>query len=159
MEKECIVDLGRVFGWDGPLGHLTGGGTMANLEALWVASRLHPGKRVIASEQAHYTHSRISEVLGIPFHPVTVDAHGRMDIDAIESLLREDVDPASLRVFVGYAGWAPGQLDQEMARQAWHVMRLSAEEIFEADPPLWERLIERLDPPGIQTGVAGVPRA
>ena len=48
MEKECIVDLGAMFGWDSPLGHLNGGGTMANLEALWIAERLHPGKRVIA---------------------------------------------------------------------------------------------------------------
>ena len=47
MEKECVVDLGAMFGWDSPLGHLTGGGTMANLEALWVASRLNPGKRRI----------------------------------------------------------------------------------------------------------------
>ena len=67
MEKECIVELGRMCGWDAPLGHLTGGGTMANLEALWIAGRLHPGKRIIASEQAHYTHSRITEVLGMPF--------------------------------------------------------------------------------------------
>ena len=35
MEKECIVALGAMFGWQNPLGHLTGGGTMANLEALW----------------------------------------------------------------------------------------------------------------------------
>ena len=34
MEKECIVELGRLFGWDRPFGHLAGGGTMANLEAL-----------------------------------------------------------------------------------------------------------------------------
>ena len=52
MEKECVVELGKTFGWDNPLGHLTGGGTMANLEALWVAGKLHPGKRIIASEQA-----------------------------------------------------------------------------------------------------------
>ena len=72
MEKECIVELGSLFGWRHPLGHLTGGGTMANLEALWVAGKLHPGKRVVASEQAHYTHQRITDVLGIPFSPVAV---------------------------------------------------------------------------------------
>jgi len=87
MEKECIVDLGRMFGWEQPLGHLTGGGTMANLEALWVAGRLSPGKRVIASEQAHYTHGRITEVLGIPFAPVAVTTDGRMDVAAVERLL------------------------------------------------------------------------
>jgi len=88
MEKECVRDIGVVFGWDEHLGHLTGGGTMANLEALWVASRLHPGKKVIASEQAHYTHGRISEVLGIPFSAVEVTSDGRMDISEIESQLR-----------------------------------------------------------------------
>jgi tyrosine decarboxylase/aspartate 1-decarboxylase len=89
MEKECIVELAAMFGWDKPLGHLTGGGTMANLEALWVAGRLHPGKQVLASSQAHYTHSRISEVLGLPFAPVPVTANGRMDVAEIETLLRQ----------------------------------------------------------------------
>ena len=88
MEKECVVELGEMFGWKSPLGHLTGGGTMANLEALWVAGRLHEGKRVVASAQAHYTHSRISDVLGLPFSPVAVSGDGRMDIGELETLLR-----------------------------------------------------------------------
>jgi glutamate/tyrosine decarboxylase-like PLP-dependent enzyme len=78
-----------MFGWEAPLGHLTSGGTMANLEALWVASRLHPGKRVIGSEQAHYTHSRISDVLGIAYTPVSVSRDGRMDVDAVEAELKK----------------------------------------------------------------------
>jgi len=92
MEKECVADIGRMFGWDQALGHLTGGGTMANLEALWVAGRLHPGNRVVASAQAHYTHGRISEVLKVPFDPVGSDARGRMDVSALEEqLARGDV--------------------------------------------------------------------
>ena len=87
FEKECIIELGKMFGWEEPLGHLTGGGTMANLEALWVAGQLHPGKRVIASAQAHYTHSRISDVLGIAFEKVRVSNDGRMDLVHIEELL------------------------------------------------------------------------
>ena len=88
LEKECIVELGQMFGWENPLGHLTGGGTMANLEALWVAGRLQPDKRIIASRQAHYTHSRISEVLGLDFAAVDVDDSGRMRVEHIEELLR-----------------------------------------------------------------------
>ena len=87
MEKECIARLGRIFGWDTPLGHLTGGGTMANLEALWVAGRSNPGKQVIASSMAHYTHGRISEVLQIPFAPIDVDERGRIDVDSCRALL------------------------------------------------------------------------
>ena len=60
-----------MFGWKNFLGHLCGGGTMANLEALWAAGQLQPGKKILASEQAHYTHKRISAVLPIPAYPET----------------------------------------------------------------------------------------
>jgi glutamate/tyrosine decarboxylase-like PLP-dependent enzyme len=103
LEIECIGELGRMYGWDEPLGHLTGGGTMANLEALWVAGRLHPGKRIIASKQAHYTHSRISDVLGMPFSPVAVDDSGRMQLDAIEELLKQG-DVGTIVATIGNTG-------------------------------------------------------
>lgn len=103
MEKECIVDLGRMFGWDAPLGHLAGGGTMANLEALWVAGRVHPGRKIIASRMSHYTHSRISEVLGLPFADVDVDADGRMDVGALEAALAKG-DVGTVVVTIGTTG-------------------------------------------------------
>ncbi|HEX4438956.1 MAG TPA: aminotransferase class I/II-fold pyridoxal phosphate-dependent enzyme [Thermoanaerobaculia bacterium] len=85
MEREAVARIAAMFGWDEPgfLGHLCGGGTMANLEALWVAGRLHPGGAVVASSQAHYTHGRISAVLGLPFESVPCDALGRMDTGAL----------------------------------------------------------------------------
>jgi len=88
MELECIAALGEMFGLEKPLGHLCGGGTMANLEALWVAGRLNPGKKIVASSQAHYTHSRISEVLGLDFSTVPVTPDGRMDVIELEKLLK-----------------------------------------------------------------------
>ncbi len=103
MEKECIREIGRIFSWDAPLGHLAGGGTMANLEALWVAGRAQPGKQVIASEMAHYTHARISEVLGIPFAAVEVDAEGRMDVAAVEQRLASG-DVGTVVVTMGTTG-------------------------------------------------------
>ncbi|MDA0707319.1 MAG: aminotransferase class I/II-fold pyridoxal phosphate-dependent enzyme [Proteobacteria bacterium] len=104
LEKECIVELGAMYGWDNPLGHLTGGGTMANLEALWIAGRLRPGKRIIASAQAHYTHQRISDVLGLPFAPVAVDDAGRMRLAAIESLLQQG-DVGTIVATIGNTGF------------------------------------------------------
>jgi glutamate/tyrosine decarboxylase-like PLP-dependent enzyme len=89
MEKECIVELGKMFGWSQPLGHLAGGGTMANLEALWVAGKLGPGQRIVGSEQAHYTHKRICEVLGIPFTALRSTADGRIDLQHLETVLGE----------------------------------------------------------------------
>jgi tyrosine decarboxylase/aspartate 1-decarboxylase len=83
MEKEAVAEIAGMFGWQSFLGHLCGGGTMANLEALWVAGQLQPGKKILASEQAHYTHGRISGVLQLPFEAVACDSRGRMDANAL----------------------------------------------------------------------------
>jgi tyrosine decarboxylase/aspartate 1-decarboxylase len=87
LEKEAVAQLAAMFGWQEHLGHLCGGGTMANLEALWVAGQLHPGKKIIASDQSHYTHKRISAVLQLPFAQVPADNRGRMDPSALEKML------------------------------------------------------------------------
>jgi len=89
MEREAVSALARMFGWDEHLGHLTSGGTMANLEALWVAGQLAPGKTMLASEQAHYTHKRISGVLQLKFEAIPCDARGRMDVDALTKRLAQ----------------------------------------------------------------------
>lgn len=92
LEKEAVAEIASMFGWKEFLGHLCGGGTMANLEALWVAGQLHPGKKILASEQAHYTHSRISSVLQLTFEKVACDRLGRMDLDALaKRVARGDV--------------------------------------------------------------------
>ena len=91
-EKEAVAEIARMIGWTEYLGHLTGGGTMANLEALWIAGQLAPGKTILASEQAHYTHQRICGVLQLRFESVPCDDRGRMDIDALKKRLsRGDV--------------------------------------------------------------------
>lgn len=89
MEKEVVTDLANMIGWQAHLGHLTGGGTMANLEALWVAGQLHPDKSIVASDQAHYTHERISDVLQLKFEKIASDASGCLDPEALEQRLKQ----------------------------------------------------------------------
>ena len=89
MEREAVGELASMFGWTRHLGHLCGGGTMANMEALWISNKINPGKKIIASDQAHYTHGRISEVLQIPFTSVASDASGQIDLEILEKLLSE----------------------------------------------------------------------
>jgi glutamate/tyrosine decarboxylase-like PLP-dependent enzyme len=97
LEREAVAELAAMVGFarEAHLGHLTSGGTMANLEALWVAGRVsgrvateakQPGV-VVASKQAHYTHERISAVLGLPFEPIAAALDGRMDVAALEARL------------------------------------------------------------------------
>jgi glutamate/tyrosine decarboxylase-like PLP-dependent enzyme len=89
MEKELIPELAAMFHLPADsLGHLTSSGTIANLEALFVAREMHPGKAIAYSAEAHYTHSRMCHVLGVEGIAVGVDDRGRMDLAELEDLLR-----------------------------------------------------------------------
>lgn len=89
MEKEVVVEMARMFEFpEDALGHLTSSGTIANLEALFVSREEHPGKAVAVSQEAHYTHARMGHLLGLPVQSVSADTSGRMDLDALEELLR-----------------------------------------------------------------------
>ncbi len=89
MEVEAVREIAGMFGWKGFLGHLTSSGTFANLEALWMAGQLAPGRRIVGSEQAHYTHRRISAVLKLEYAAVAADERGRMNLEALEAELRK----------------------------------------------------------------------
>jgi len=53
-----------------------------------------------------------------------------------------------VRGFIGYSGWSPGQLEGELAAQAWEVQRPDSEEILEgaSSEDLWSRLIRQVSP-------------
>lgn len=88
MELETVAELAKMFGFTQHLGHLSSSGTFANLEALWVSGQTLPGRGIAASDQAHYTHTRISSVLGLPFTEIPSDRTGRMDMLALEQALQ-----------------------------------------------------------------------
>src|SRR6476469_3974560 len=74
MEIEAVAEIAAMFGLTEFLGHLTSSGTLANLEALWIAGQVGGGgKRIVGSEQAHYTHQRISGVLRLDYSAIPAD--------------------------------------------------------------------------------------
>jgi glutamate/tyrosine decarboxylase-like PLP-dependent enzyme len=87
MEREVTARLADMFGYTEHLGHLTTSGTIANLEALYVARELHPGLGVAYSADAHYTHGRMCGLLGMAGHAVAVDDDGHLDLAELEHLL------------------------------------------------------------------------
>jgi tyrosine decarboxylase/aspartate 1-decarboxylase len=130
MEVEAVGEIARMFGWTNYLGHLTSSGTFANLEALWIAGQLAPGKRIVASEQAHYTHGRISTVLGLPFTSVPADCAGRMDMGALESTLREG-NVGTVVVTLGTtATGAVDPLDEVLALRSAHPFRIHVDAAY-----------------------------
>jgi putative transcriptional regulator len=60
------------------------------------------------------------------------------DIDDLVAVTRR------ARVFAGYAGWGPGQLDAELARDDWFVAPAGIDDIFDPDADeLWQRVLAR----------------
>src|SRR6267378_2704862 len=154
MEKEAVAQIAGMYGWTNFLGHLCGGGTMANLEALWIASQLHPGKKILASEQAHYTHGRISGVLQLPFESLPCDAQGRMDVNALAKRLgRGDVGTVVATMGTTATG-SVDPLPEILALRAKHGFRIHADAAYGGYFVLAENLGE-----GAERSLAGVGEA
>ncbi|NOZ57827.1 MAG: aminotransferase class V-fold PLP-dependent enzyme [Calditrichaeota bacterium] len=90
MEMEVVEQLKQMVGMSQGWGHLTSGGTLANMEALWaVRDTLPPGK-VVFSVGSHYSWKRICSILGVDdWHELPVDRQYRMDLNALEDVLRQ----------------------------------------------------------------------
>ena len=78
---------------------------------------------------------------GSVFH-VLKDVYLSMDPRNIEMLLQTRGE--RYRLFAGFAGWAPGQLQSEMQRDGWYMLPASADLAFRADTAgLWEELVRK----------------
>src|SRR6266700_1587415 len=130
MEKEAVAEIAGMFGWKNFLGHLCGGGTMANLEALWAAGQLNPGKKILASEQAHYTHGRISSVLQLPFESLPCDARGRMDVRALTKRLERGGVGTVVATMGTTATASVDPLPEILALRARHGFRIHADAAY-----------------------------
>lgn len=77
-------------------------------------------------------------------------------LSASEALLRQLLEfslARHARLLTGYAGWGPGQLDEELSASAWLTSDIDVDIVFETEPELmWETAIRRLgaDPAALQ---------
>ncbi len=66
------------------------------------------------------------------------------DGQSLRRLLLGPTSPGSLRVFDGFASWAPGQLEQELDRGDWYLLPVDADIVFGTPTAeIWERLLRR----------------
>lgn len=69
-------------------------------------------------------------------------AIGLVDLEAPPELLAAEL--GSLRIFAGYAGWGPGQLEDELGEGAWYVVESEPGDVFSPDPEqLWRSVLRR----------------
>jgi putative transcriptional regulator len=62
----------------------------------------------------------------------------------IKQMIKNEPKGDRFRVYAGYAGWAPGQLNQEVKRGDWHILQADADTVFNKAPSeIWPELIHR----------------
>jgi putative transcriptional regulator len=130
-----------------------------------------PAHEVIRPEPPMQIQKDVHLYVGGPVEPSrawVLTAHRELDQDALEIVsgvylsaapdlirhtLRSSPDPP-VRLVIGYAGWAPGQLDDELAASSWLMAPVEADLVFETPlAVMWETAIRRLgaDPSALQT--------
>jgi putative transcriptional regulator len=67
---------------------------------------------------------------------------GLVDLDAPPEILAAEL--SAMRIFAGYAGWGPGQVEDEIAEGAWYVVDAEPADAFSESPDdLWQRVLRR----------------
>lgn len=68
------------------------------------------------------------------------------DIDQVrELMLTNAISAKEIRFFVGYAGWAPKQLDEEMERNSWIVSKTFKDQVISDKPEsLWSEILRSM---------------
>jgi putative transcriptional regulator len=74
------------------------------------------------------------------------DVHLSTSRDLLQRLISGEIQATDLRLYSGYAGWSPGQLDLELAAGGWRVLPADAQLVFATDPDrVWSELMRRGD--------------
>jgi len=111
----------------------------------WQAHLSAPGRLFQGGPVARDTALALADVTGVDA-PLGVrplaDRLGVLDLTAPPALVVDAV--RALRVFIGYAGWAAGQLDAEIEVGGWFVVDHEPGDVFSSDPRgLWRRVLRR----------------
>jgi putative transcriptional regulator len=68
------------------------------------------------------------------------------DIETLkEMMLLKTISPEDIRFFIGYSGWAPDQLEQELQKNSWIIAKVGKEDILNTEATvLWEKLLDKM---------------
>ncbi len=98
----------------------------------------------VQTDSIHYVHN-VGELLEKSTKVVDGVWWGG-DFEKLKFLIRSDmVQPHNIRFFVGYSGWSPGQLEEEMISGSWVVSDLDANYLFKSKPKkLWKQVLKNI---------------
>jgi len=111
---------------------------------LWIGGPVEPQRTWVLMAESHGREDEEAEICP----GVLLSTSHELTLELLQS------PPSSrARIVVGYSGWGPGQLDNEIAASGWLTMDVDAGLIFDTPPEeMWDRAIRRLgtDPFGFQ---------
>ena len=103
-------------------------------EELFEGGPVQPDAAVVIAEFTDPSRASLVAFGAVGFLP------DEMDTDDRDAIVRA-------RIFAGYSGWGPGQLEDELAEDAWLVTEATEADVFTPEPErLWERVVRRLGP-------------
>ena len=89
---------------------------------------------------------------------VFADVHLSSSRELLQRLVSGEVEAADVRLYSGYSGWSPGQLEMELAAGGWRVLPGDAELVFAAEPDdVWRELMRRGEVQWTWRGSGAVP--
>jgi putative transcriptional regulator len=82
---------------------------------------------------------------------IAADIYFSAEREVLDHALQNKTPGNELHFYIGYASWTSGQLAHELARGSWHLVSGNAAVVFEdGAEDLWDQLIDKLEPPGIE---------
>ena len=103
-------------------------------EELFEGGPVQPDAAVVIAEFTDPSRASLVAFGAVGFLP------DEMDTDDRDAIVRA-------RIFAGYSGWGPGQLEDELAEDAWLVTGATEADVFSPEPErLWERVVRRMGP-------------
>lgn len=95
----------------------------------------------VSPDTLHYLHS-VGSVVPHSVH-VDNDIFWGGDIDAIRKLIREGkIHPSQIRFFLGYSGWAAGQLERELRENSWVIAKVNTGIVLDNDcEDTWKKVL------------------
>lgn len=64
-----------------------------------------------------------------------------METDPLQAIVQQDLSP--WRLFSGYSGWGPGQLESELEMGGWLILSTDSETVFSDTEQLWKKVCNR----------------
>ncbi len=127
-------------------------GVIVNRPTMLAASDLFPTRNPVPIYEGGPVLPTVASVLLASQHPITPLRPGGISylfgtFHVLRLLAGSTPHGGEARIYFGYCGWAPGQLQSEIARGAWYVVEGDRSLVFDAQPDwLWARLLRRVHP-------------